>query len=273
MRGWAWRTRFALRILLLVVFLAPVAFMVTGSLRRAGLPPPGGFQLIPEQPGLSAYPQIGEYIPLFELFGNSLLVTVVAVTVTVLFASWAGFALTQLPPRPRRWLLGLTVVMLMIPLPMVWVARFFFYQQLGILNTLLPLMAPALAATTPFTVLLAYRSFRRIPPVLFEASRMEGAGALLTWWRVAFPLVRSTTTAIAAVAFVFHWGNFLDALLFVQTQDNRTLPLGIGELAQLDPNNYSVLLAGAVVLTVPALLALAVAQRPLLSSRDLAADR
>lgn len=186
--------------------------------------------------------------------GNSLLVTLIAVPVTVLLASWAGFALTQLAPRPRRFLLGLTVVHADDPLPMVWVARFFFYQQVGILNTLLPLMAPALAATTPFTVLLAYRSFRRIPPVLFGASRMEGASALLTGWRVALPLVRSTTTA--------------------RTDPGLTdTSAGHGGASSSIPITTLCYSPGAVVLRVSALLALALAQRPLLSSVDLAADR
>lgn len=269
----SYRVRVALRVVLIVVFLAPVAFMVTGSLRRAGLPPPRGFEVVPKGAGLSAYAAINDFVPLLQLLRNSAVVTLVAVPVTVLVASWAGFALAQLAGRPRRALLGLTVVMLMVPLPMVWVARFLMYQRLGVLNTLVPLMAPALAATTPFTVLLAYRAFRRVPPSLFEAARLEGASALTTWWRVGLPLVRATTTAIAAVAFVFHWGNYLDALLFVQTEESRTLPLGLGELAQLDTTDYPVLLAAAVVLAVPPLLALALAQRPLLASVDLAADR
>lgn len=269
----AFRLRIAVRLVLLVAFLAPVAFLVAGSLRRPGLPPPKGLELVPPGAGVSAYEELPEYLPLLRLVGNSVLVTAVAVPVTVLLASWAGFALAQLSDRPRRLLLAVTIVMVMIPLPMLWVARFVLYQQLRILDTPLPLMAPALAATTPFTVLLAYLSFRRIPPVLFEAARLEGASAIVTWWRVGLPLVRSTTTAIAAIAFVFHWGNFLDAALFAQGESSRTLPLGVGELAQLDPSDYSVLLAGAVLLVLPPLVALAFAQKPLLSSVDVSAER
>jgi multiple sugar transport system permease protein len=272
-RDWSWRLRVAARVLVAVVFLAPLALMVTGSLRRVGLPPPPGLEIVPAGAGLSAYGRLGEVIPLPRLLGNSLLVVLVAVPVTVVVASWAGFALAQLPDRPRRRLLGLTVGLLLVPLPMLWVARYAAFQELGLLDTLVPLMAPAVAATTPFTVLLAYWSFRRVPPALFEAARAEGASALLTWWRVGLPLVPATTTAIGAVAFVFHWGNYLDAALYAQSPEVRTLPLGIGELALLNLDDYSVLLAGAVVLALPPLLALLLAQRPLLSRADLAARR
>ena len=103
-----------------------------------------------------------------------------------------------------------------------------------------------------------------MPPELWEAARLEGASPLVTWWRVGLPLVRATTTAVAAVAFVFHWGNYLDALLYAQSAATRTLPLGLGELATVDGAEQPVLFAAAVVLAAPAVLALLAVQRPLL---------
>ncbi|MDQ1712541.1 MAG: multiple sugar transport system permease protein [Frankiaceae bacterium] len=261
----------ALRAVVVVVFLAPLAFMISGSLRRVGAPPPDGFEAVPTGAGLTAYRRLGEEIALGTALRNSALVVAVAVPVTVLVASWAGFALSQFPRRSRRLVLGLTLVTLMVPLPMVWVARFVGYLKLGLLDTLVPLMAPALAGTTPFTVLLSYRAFRRVPPELFEAARAEGASAFRTWWRVGLPLVGATTTAIAAIAFTVHWGSYLDALLFVRREANQTLPLGVGQLVNLDPSDLPVMLAGAVVLSLPPVLALFLAQRRLLASVDLSA--
>ncbi|MBC7374155.1 MAG: carbohydrate ABC transporter permease [Frankiales bacterium] len=255
-----------LRLLVIVVFLAPLALVLAGSLRRVGLPPPQGLELLPAEPGLTAYRALGEITPLGRLLRNSLLVVLVAVPLATLIASWAGFALAQLPSRWRRPLVGGVFALLLVPLPMLWVPRFFLFLELGVLGTLVPLIAPALAATTPFTVLLAYRSFRGVPPELWEAARLEGASALTTWRRVGLPMVTATTTAIAAVAFVFHWGNYLDALLYAQSEATRTLPLGLGELATLDSTDQSVLFAGTAVLAVPAVLALLAVQRPLLGA-------
>jgi ABC-type glycerol-3-phosphate transport system permease component len=64
--------------------------------------------------------------------------------------------------------------------------------------------------TSPFYVLLYYWAFKRLPGELFEAARLEGLGPLAIWRRVAMPLVRPVTVAIAVLAFVFTWGNFLD---------------------------------------------------------------
>lgn len=269
---WRW-VRAAARLAVTVVFLAPLAFMISGSLRRVGAVPPDGFEAVPADVGLDAYSRLADEISLGTAIRNSALVVAVAVPVTVVVASWAGFALSQLAPRPRRTLLALTLALLMVPLPMLWVARFVGYLKLGILDTLLPLMGPAFAATTPFTVLLAYRAFRRVPPELFEAARAEGAGALRTWWQIGLPLVGATTTAIGAIAFTVHWGNYLDALLYVRREARETLPLAVGKLVNLDPTELPIMLAGAVVLSLPPVLALLIAQRRLLSSVDLAGDR
>lgn len=256
--------RVLLRLLLVAAAAVPVALVVAGSLRPPGALL-GGVELLPRQVSGASYERLDDVLPLGRLLRNSLVVVAVAVPVTVLVASWAGFALVQLPPRRRRWLVGLTTALLLVPLPLLWVPRFALYLRLGVLDTLVPLVAPALAATTPFTVLLAYRAFSRLPPSLWEVARLEGASPLTTWWRVGLPLVRPTTTAVAVLAFVLHWGSYLDALLYARSDRSRTLPLGVGELATVDRVDQGVLLAASVVLVVPALLALVVVARPLLA--------
>ena len=262
--------RAAARVVVIVVFLAPLLFMVTGSLRKVGAPPSPRFEVIPTGAGLGAYGRLSEHIPIWMLARNSLLVVAVAVPVTVLVATWAGFAIVQMAGRSRRAILVVTLTVLMIPIPMLWTARFIGFLRLGLLDTLIPVMAPALAGTTPFTILLAYWAFRRVPPQLFQAARLEGASAFQTWWRVGMPLIRATTLAIAAVAFTVHWGNYLDAFLFISEPGQRTLPLGVARLSGLDPSELPIMLAGAVLLTVPPVLALFLAQRRLLSTVDLA---
>ncbi|MDQ4130990.1 MAG: hypothetical protein M3133_08395, partial [Actinomycetota bacterium] len=111
--------RLVARALIIAVFLAPVVFMVLGSLRDVGLPPPRGFELIPEGAGVEAYRSIGEHVPLARLLRNSAVVALLAVPVTVVVASWAGFAMAQLGRPLQRLLLGLILGMLVIPLPMV----------------------------------------------------------------------------------------------------------------------------------------------------------
>ncbi len=246
---------------LAVVFLLPLYFMLSGSLRKAGLPPPRTPELLPSPLAWVNYERAFELVNLPRYTVNSLIVVAVAVPLTLVTASWAGFAMARLSRRPAGALVALSLVALMIPLTALLVPRFTIFKELGLINTYVPLMAPAIMGTSPFYVLLFYWSFKRIPPELFEAARLEGLGPLATWWRVAMPLVRPVTTAVALLAFVFSWGNFLDPLVYVFDERLYTLPLGLRSLAQLDRQNFPLLLAGSVTATLPVLVAFLYLQR------------
>lgn len=265
--------RAAVRLVVIVVFLAPVLLVLSGSLRRLGLPPPDGLEIVPSDPSLQSYGRLGDEIDLGHAFRNSAIVVGLAVPLGVVVASTVGYAISQLSTRARRWSVGFVLLLLVIPLPMLWVARFVLFLKLGVLDTLAPLVAPAFAASTPVAVLLAYQAFRRIPAEHWETARVEGASALRTWWTVGLPQVKATTMAIAALVFTVHWGAYLDALLYVRSPQQRTLPLAVAELRNLDVSEAPVALAGALMLALPPLLLLLVAQRRLLSSLNLASDR
>jgi multiple sugar transport system permease protein len=257
---WAWRRQIAAGAISLA-FLLPLAFMVAGSLRRPGLPPPRTPELVPADPSLEAYRQAFDLVDLARYTANSLLVAALVVPVSVLVASWAGFAMTRLPERHARALVAASLVALMVPLTALLVPRFAIFRALGLTDTYWPLIAPALIGFSPFYVLLFYWSFRRVPRELVEAARLEGLSPLRTWWRVAMPLVRPVTTAVALLAFVFSWGNFLEPLVYVFDERLFTLPLGLRSLAQLDRHNFPVLLAGSVAATLPVLVAFVYLQR------------
>lgn len=242
-------------------FVLPLIFMVTGSLRKAGLPPPRTPELLPSPLAFDNYERAFELVDIPRYTLNSLIVVAFAVPLTVLFASWAGFAMSRLPRRARATLIAVSLVVLMVPLTALLVPRFALFKTLGLTDTYVPLIAPALMGTSPFYVLLYYWSFRRLPSELFEACRLEGLSPLETWRRVAMPLVRPVTVAIAVLAFVFTWSNFLDPLIFLFDQEKFTLPLGLKALAQLDAQNFPLLLAGAVTATLPVIGAFLYVQR------------
>jgi multiple sugar transport system permease protein len=258
-------TKRALRILLALlasaIFLLPLVYMVSGSLRQAGLPPPRTPELVPDDPTFSNYGRALDLVDLARYALNSALVVVLAVPLTLLFASWAGFAMTRLPRRARALLVSLSLVSLMVPVTALLVPRFALFSWLGLTNTYVPLVAPALIGTSPFYVLLFYWAFRRIPAELYEACRLEGLTPLSTWWRVALPLVRPVTVAVGVLAAVFTWSNFLDPLIYLFDQRLFTLPLGLRALAQLDRQDFPVLLAGSVLATAPVVLAFLLVQR------------
>lgn len=256
-RGW----RSIGAVAVVAVFVPPLLLLVAGSLRKPGLPPPPGVELAPDPVSTEGYRQAWELGGLLRATLNSLLVSAVAVPVSVLVASLAGYALTRVSRRVATVVIVASLAAVMVPATALLVPRFVFFRTLGLTDTLVPLMAPALLATSPLYPLVYYAAFRALPSDLFDACRMADLSPLRVWWRVAMPLARPVTAGLAALTFVLTWSNFLDPLVFVYDRDLHTLPLALRSLSTLDPTNFPVFLSGAVLATVPALVVFGIAQR------------
>ena len=254
-----WRSFGALAAGLL--FALPLLLLVSGSLRPAGSPPPPTPELVPDSASTDSYKAAVDLGGLTQATAVSLLVAVIAVPVSVLVASWAGFAMTRVSRRVAALLVGASLVALMVPITALLVPRFALYRVLGLTDTLVPLVLPALVATSPFYVLVYYVAFRAVPRDLYDASLLADVSPMRMWWRVAMPLVRPVTVAVAALVFVLTWSNFLEPLVYVYDRDLFTVPLALRSLSTLDPADYSVFLAGAVLASIPALVLFGVAQR------------
>jgi multiple sugar transport system permease protein len=235
--------------------------MFLGSLRAPGFGPPDGFELIPPRQTLEPYSIVFLLIPLWRQLLNSGIVVLAAVPITVLFASWAGFAIVNAGPTVRKRLIVFTVVAQMVPLSAVWVPRFALFKWLGLTDSLGALIAPAFMATSGFYVLIFALAYYRIPRDIFSAAALDGWSPFQVWRQVAFPLAAPAAFAVAVLAFVAHWSNFIDPLLYLSNTDLYTVPLGLRALQTLEPQNFSILLAGAVIATVPAVVAFLFAQR------------
>jgi multiple sugar transport system permease protein len=254
-----WRVLGAAAVVLVVA--VPLVFLLAGSLRQPGLPPPLTPELVPDPVDTGNYARAADLVGLGRATLNSLLVAAVSAPLSVLVASWAGFALVLLGSRLRTAILAASLLALMVPLTALLVPRFALYRSLGLVDTFVPLVAPALVGTSPIYVLVFYVAFRRLPRELYDACRLEAMSPFQIWRRIALPLVRPVAVAVGLLAFVLSWGNFLDPLVYLHDRDLFTLPLALRSLAQLDPTNYPLLLAGAAIATAPVLAVFLVAQR------------
>jgi multiple sugar transport system permease protein len=248
-------------LLIAAVFLLPLVFMVSGSLRRAGLPPPRSLELVPDPVAFENYPRAFRMVNIPRYIANSLIVATAAVPLSVLVASLAGFAMTRLSRRMAAIVVTLSLATLMVPVTGLMVSRFAIFRLLRLTDSYLALVMPSLIGTTPFYILLFYWSFRRVPSELYEACRLEGMSPMAIWRRVAMPLTRPVTVAVAVLIFVDTWSNFLDPLIYLFDERKFTIPLGLRSLATLDRSNYPLFLAGAVTATVPVIVAMLSAQR------------
>jgi multiple sugar transport system permease protein len=252
------------------VFSLPLFWVMVASLRAPGLPPPSQIEWWPQEPHYRNYALIFELLPFGRYLANSLLVVAAAVPLTLLTSSLAGFSLAQLPGRQQRRLFALSVALLLIPAASVWIFRFQILRWLGLVDSLWALILPAFAASSPLFVLLYYWSYRQVPAELFEAALLDGASALASWRRLALPLVHPTTVAVTVLTFVMYWSDFISPLLYIYRPSRYTLAVGLQILNQLDPTNWPLLMAAAVLMTSPVLLLFAWLQRYFLHDLSLA---
>jgi multiple sugar transport system permease protein len=246
------------------LFLAPIAFMFATSLRHIGVPLSRQLEVFPQSPSWDNYPAAIDLAGMGQSALNSAFVVVLAVPLTILVASLAGFAMAQLPQRARLILTLVSFAVLMTPVTAVWLPRFVLFKEAGLLDSRLALVVPALGGTSPFFVLLFLWTFLRVPIEVYESARLDGAGTLRVWAGIAMPLARPTIVAVGMLTFVAYWGNFIDPLLYLRSPEKMTLPYSLQILYQLDSTNWPLLMAGAVLVTAPVVLVFAVAQRSFL---------
>lgn len=259
------RWRPVVAVLVGTLFIVPLIFMALGSLRPPGLPPPDGFEFLPESPTLGNFEIASRFVPIARQILNSSIVVAFAVPLSVLVASLTGFAIVRRADRFSKIVLGVVLVAWLIPTSLLWVPRFTLFKYVGLTDSLIPLIAPALIATSPFYVLLFALAYRRIDPQIFEAARLDGWSEFSIWRLVAFPLAKATALAVAVLAFVVHWSNFADPLIYLSDTDLFTLPLGLRSLQTLEPANFPILLAAACIASLPPIFAFFLAQRALFS--------
>ncbi|HMA37813.1 MAG TPA: carbohydrate ABC transporter permease, partial [Chloroflexia bacterium] len=214
------------------------------------------------------YAAVFQIVDLGRYAVNTLVVEALAVPVTLLVASWAGFALAQLPGRLAGRIVAGALLLLLLPETALWVSRFILYKLAGLLDTPFALAAPSLLGTTPLYVLVFYWTFRRISPDTWAAAQLDGAGALRTWWAIGIPATRAAFAAVGVLTFVFYWQEFTEPLLYIQSSEKYTLSVGLAYLEQLDPTNWPLLLAGSVVITVPLVAVFLLAQPFFLESLE-----
>ncbi len=253
-----------------LLFLLPLYWALVNSLRTIGAPPPNSVEWWPSEPQWGNYATLFALLPVSRYLFNSLVVVALAVPITLLTASLAGFSIAQISNRSRRRLLIFSVLVLMIPDASVWLLRFQILRWLGLLDSYWALVAPAFAASSPLFVLLYYWNFQRIPAEMFESARLDGISAVGAWRRLALPLARPTTMGVFVLTFVLYWNDFISPVLYIFDPGKYTMPVGLQILKQLDLTNWPLLMAGAVVMTVPVLIMFVLLQRYFLTDSALA---
>lgn len=245
----------ALGMLLPLIWLVSTAFKApTEDIFQ--FPP----RFIPESPTLSNFVKVWQTNPFGRYLWNSTLVAVLTVTLNLLFCSLAAYPLARLQFRGREAIFTLVVATILIPFQIVMIPLYILTVQLGLRNTYLGVVFPAIASA--FGIFLLRQAFQGVPKELEEAARMDGCSDVGIWWHIMLPSVRPALVTLAIFVFIGSWSDFLWPLIVLDQPDQYTLPLGVAKLAgSLSGDDWRLIAAGSVISIAPILLLFIVAQR------------
>lgn len=228
------------------VFAGPILIMLATALDlRAG------------RPSLAAFSEAFSTVPLASALVNSLWICALGVPAALALASMAAFGLAQLPSRLRHGLLLFLLLSSSVPLTAILVPRFILFDAAGLVGTPLPLLAPALLGGTPLACLLLHVALRRIPQDQVDAARLEGLRWTAIWWQVAVPLTLPTHGAVLMLILLGFWSAFLEPLLYLHAERELTAPLMLHAVSLLGSTRWPLLMATAMLITLPVVLAVA----------------
>ena len=260
--NWNLVIRLALLSLAAVLTLGPVMWTLSTSLRTPSesfkLPP----SFLPLNPDFTSYVQVFKQLDIFILVLNSALVTGLIAVGQMVTAAMAGYAFANLKFRGRGALFSIVLATMMVPVQVTIVPVFMLIRGMGLSDTLLALILPAIP--TAFGTFLMRQYFLGLPADLAEAASIDGATPWRTFRSVYAPLAVPGMAIVGILAFNFHWNEFFRPLIMTISERNFTLPLGLVSLqGNLGTGSISVVLAGVVLSMIPALVVFMFGQRAL----------
>ncbi len=241
-----------------VLIVVPFLWMLTTALkapRAVHLPP----YIIPVHFAWSNFLRAWQADDFARFYLNS---AVMAVSITVgqlLFSSLAGYAFARLRFPGRSMLFWLVLGTMMIPVYVTLVPSYMLIRHLGWLDSYPGLIVPRLVSG--FGIFLMRQHYLTIPRDLEEAALLDGASRLRIWWTLFVPLSGPAFATLGIFAFLFAWNDFLWPLIVTTSPDMRTVQLGLAMFSGRYGTQWTLLMAGAVTATIPAVVAFAIGQR------------
>ena len=194
-------------------------------------------------------------------FKNSVIVTTAVVVSSVFLSTLSGYAFGQLPMPGRNLLFPIMLLGYMVPFEAVIIPLYNWMDALGLRNTYWALILPQIGLSVSFGTLWMSSFFENAPKELVDAATIDGCNRWQTLWQILWPLARPATTTLVVLVFMWTWNEFLLALVMVQTEAMRTLPVGLAFFQGKYTSNLSLMAAGAIIVALPTVLIYIIFQR------------
>jgi len=253
----------ALLILFSFIFLCPLLWMLTTSVKtnaEAYLIPP---TIIPQVIKFANYPDAWNYegmqFPRWTL--HTIFITVTVLVGVLLTSSMCAYGFARLKFPGRNFWFMATLASTMLPGTVTLIPLYILFFKIGWLDTFNPLIVPAWFGGGAINIFLLRQFFMGIPTELEDAALIDGAGRFRIWWSLFLPLSMPALLTIAIFTFQGVWNDFYGPLVYLTSQDNYTLALGLNLFKGLYGTEVQYLMAMSTVMTIPMIILFFVAQR------------
>ncbi|MDF2491633.1 MAG: transporter permease [Microbacterium sp.] len=223
-------TRLPIRIvigILLVIEIYPMVWMLLGSFKTQNEFLNEPFWALPQSFSFDNYIEVFTEGEFGQYVMNSVIAVFPSLAVILVLGAAAGFALEVMVWKGRGTVLLLFLAGIMVPAQMILLPLFTIYFRTGLTGSLWPLILTYVAIGMPLTVFMMATFFRAVPREIFEAATIDGANIFRLFWSLGLPLVRNALFTVGLVQFFFLWNDLLIALTFTNSNDLRTIQVGL----------------------------------------------
>ncbi|MCL2594036.1 MAG: carbohydrate ABC transporter permease [Promicromonosporaceae bacterium] len=199
----------------------------------------------------------------FRWFFNSVAITSIQVTLTLLISSFVAYGFAMYEFRFKATFTVLVLLLMTVPFEMVMLPLFLQMSDFGLLNNYAGVFLPFIASA--MTIFFFRQYLTGIPKDLLEAGRIDGVSEFGIFFRIVLPLMKPAMAAMAILNGMAAWNNMLWPLLVLRSPQMQTLPIGLNSLLTPYGNNYDLLIVGALFSLVPVLILFFVFQKHFIS--------
>jgi raffinose/stachyose/melibiose transport system permease protein len=250
-------------LLVALVFCLPLYLLVSTALKPSS-------QIFTSPLSFPSHPDFGNFgtawrdARLGEALLSSLIITVGAVLVLIVVGSLCAYAIARRPGRLSNTLYILFLLGIIVPFQVSVIPLYVMLREVHLIGSYLGMIVLWTGIAMPLTVFL-YTSFvRALPRDYEEASTVDGASTMRTFFRVVFPLLRPVTGTVAILTGLFIWNNFFVALIFLSGSPHQTLPVAVYSFVGEYVTQWNLVFATVIIALIPMVIFFIVAQKQLI---------
>ena len=218
-------------------------------------------QLFPSQVTLDHFAFVLGQTPFLQYIRNSVSVTLVTTCLAMIIGTLAAYAIVRLSFAGRRWVARSVVVTYLVPGSLLFIPMFQVIYSIGLIDNIVGLMLTYLTFTVPFATWMMIAYFRNIPSELDDAALVDGCSRLQALVWIMVPIALPALAVVALFAFTLSWNEFLYALVFIGSDSQKTLTVGLIGLVRGDTFPWGPMMAASLLGALPPTVVYLVSQR------------